>query len=121
MTEGFRPRASYEGGTLRVVFRDPQRVARSHDVDVVVDLDEFSDPSGIEILGLCSVLGSNATDDLMNIAVGPDVRFGYDRESDAATIGVSVGTGTRVRKSIPRRANAGLDIEGRLVALEVKL
>jgi len=121
MTEGYRPRASYEAGTLRVVFRDPQRVTRSHDVDVAVDLDEFSDPAGIEILGLCSALGSNAANDLTEVAVGPDVRFGYDRESDAATIGVSVGSGTRVRKSVPRLANAGLDIEGRLVVLEVKL
>ena len=121
MTGGFRPRVFYEAGTLRVMFRDPKQVTQSRDVDVAVDLDEFDDPSGIEVLGLCSVLGSHAADDLVDLAVGPDVRFGYDRESDAAAIGVAVGSGTRVRKSLPRRAVAGLDPDGRLVTIEIKL
>jgi len=121
MTLKFRPFASYENRALRVALQDPQRVTQSQELEVVIDLDEFGDPSGIEIVGLCFALGSRAAGRLSDLVTGPGVRFSYDPESDAAAIGVTVGSGTRVRKSIPKLATAGLDSDGQLVTLMVTL
>jgi uncharacterized protein YuzE len=121
MTYEFRPFASYENRALRVALQNPEGMTRSQELEVVIDLDEFGDPSGIEVVGFCSALGSRAAGRRSDLVTGPGVRFSYDRESDAAAIGVTVGSGTRVRKSIPKRATAGLDSDGQLVTLMVTL
>jgi uncharacterized protein YuzE len=105
---------------LRVAFRDPKSVAQSRDVEVVVDLDEFGDPCGIEVIGLRAALGIHVAE-VTQLAAGRDVRFSYDHQSDSAAIGVSVGSGTRVRESVPRRATAGLDSDGHLVMFTITI
>ena len=120
MTTTFTPRAEYKDGTLRVAFRDPRFVKQSRDVGVVVDLDEFGDPCGIEVIGLQAALGAHAAE-MTQIAASQEVRFSYDGECDSAAIGVSVGSGSRVGKSVSRRATAGLDFSGRLVTVTIAI
>ncbi len=120
MTADFRPTVTYDKTALRIVLRDPQHIAHRQELDVVIDLDEFGDPSGIEIIGLCSALGARAAERPPVFESG-DVRFSYDRESDAAAIGVDVGSGTRIRSSVPKRALAELDEQGRLSTIVVKM
>jgi uncharacterized protein YuzE len=120
MTPEFRPVASFTNGSLRIAFADPRCVSESRDLEVVVDLDEFGDPCGVEMIGMSAALGANAPV-LAESLAGEEVRFSYDRESDAAAIGVSVGTGTRVRRSVPRQAVVGLDSAGRLITVAIQI
>jgi hypothetical protein len=103
-----------------VRFREPSTVTRWFDIDLTVDVDEFSDPSGIEVIGFSEALGRAAAG-LAQVTAGSSVRFGYDEEADAAAIGVDIAGGSSVRSSIPRRGRAGLDANGRLCVLELQM
>jgi hypothetical protein len=53
----FQPMPSYQDGVIRVEFSDPMEVHGSRDLEIIVDLDEFDDPSGIEVIGLQTQFG----------------------------------------------------------------
>lgn len=119
MNTGFRPIAKLSESTLHIAFRDPAMKATSVTVKVVVDLDEFESPAGVEILAFEDQLGENAADGLSALVVGTNVRFSYDPEVDAAAIGVDIGTGTRTLRSVPKQAQAGLDASRRLLTIDI--
>ena len=121
MTNAFAPTASFLDGVLIVRFREPSTVTRWFDIDLTVDVDEFGDPSGVEVIGFSEALGQAAAAGLAQVTAGSSVRFGYDEEADAAAIGVDIAGGSRVTSSIPRRGRAGLDANGRLCVLEVHM
>ena len=119
MNSSFRPTATIDGSTLSISFRDPALKGSSRPIRVVVDVDEFGSPIGVEILGCTSQIGANAIDGLVEILDRSAVRFSYDLETDAAAIGVAVGNGTRTAGSAPKHAEAFLDSLSRLVMIEV--
>jgi hypothetical protein len=119
MDSAGRPFATFSDGTLRVEFRDPAQIASLKPLEVVVELDEFGCPLGIEIIGLETQLGQGTSENLDQLVGGSDLRFSYDDESDAAIIGVSIGTGTRRAKSVPKRGTAGFDGSNRLISIEI--
>jgi hypothetical protein len=114
-----RPSATFSSGTLRIVFRDPAQIASLRPLEAIVELDEFGDPLGIEVIGLEAQVSQGVSEDLDQLVVGSDVRFSYDNESDAAVFGVAISTGTRRAKSVPKRGTAGLDSSNRLVSIEI--
>lgn len=119
MSNEFRPTASLENNGLRVAFADPKERSSSKNIDVVLDIDDSGAPCGIELLGLCATLGARAADNLRRLPKSQTVRANYDPDSDSLTIGVSVGSGTRIRNSIPKVAMAGISQSGQLVTLEL--
>jgi len=119
MNSSFRPIATIDGSALHISFRDPASKASSLPIKVVVDVDEFGSPIGVEILGCVSQIGANAIDGLVDILDRSAVRFSYDPETDAAAIGVAVGNGTRTAGSAPKQAEAFLDSSSRLVMIKV--
>jgi hypothetical protein len=122
VTSQVQPSVSWRDRALRIVFRGGAALmSGSRALEVVVDMDEFSDPAGIEILGVRATLGPCGVELLPDLLEGSDVRFGYDPETDAATIGLSIATGTRVRESIPVRATAALGLDGQLLSLEMNV
>lgn len=92
-----------------------------YEVDVVVDVDEFGNPSGVELIGLRARLGASAADQFEELTRNFDVRVSYDRDADAVAIGTGIATGSRVSGSIPRRASAWLDASGRLLSIDVPM
>jgi hypothetical protein len=119
MDSAGRPFATFSDGTLRMVFRDPAQIASLKPLEVVVELDEVGCPLGIEVIGLETQLGQGTSENLDQLVGGSDLRFSYDDESDAAIIGVAIGTGTRRAKSVPKRGTAGLDSSNRLISIEI--
>jgi hypothetical protein len=119
MDSAGRPFATFSDGTLRMVFRDPAQIASLKPLEAVVELDEFACPLGIEVIGLETQLGQGTSENLDQLVGGSDLRFSYDDESDAAIIGVAIGTGTRRAKSVPKRGTAGLDSSNRLISIEI--
>jgi len=88
-------------------------------VEVIVHVDEFGDPSGIELIGVQTALGQRAAEQFEELARHTEVRLSYDRDADAATIGTGIAMGSRIAKSATELATARLDSTGRLVSLEV--
>ncbi len=119
MNAGFRPVAKLNESTLHIAFRDPAMKVTSVPVKVIVDLDEFESPAGVEILGFEDQIGASAADGLSALVRGTNVRFSYDPEVDAAAIGVDIGTGSRTLRSVPKQAQAGLDASRRLLTIDV--
>jgi uncharacterized protein YuzE len=115
----FRPFAQFEAFSLLIVFRDPTTRVVSISVRVVVDLDEFGSPAGVEILNFEDQLGPGTAISIFDLISGSDVRFSYDPETDSAAIGVAVGVGTRTARSLSKTGTATLDGSKMLVALEV--
>src|SRR6185437_16259772 len=118
MSNEFRPTASLENNRLRVAFADPKGRSSSKNIDIVLDIDDMGAPCGIEVLGLCATLGARAADNLRQLPKSQTVRANYDPDSDSLTIGVAVGSGTRIRKTVPKVAVAGINESGQLITLE---
>ena len=114
----FRPKVTFENSILRLALRDAA-VVTTRDIEVVIDVDEFGDPSGLEIIGICEVLGENALVRLAENLDGSEIRFSYDGAIDTVALGVGIAAGSRVRESVPKLGRAGLDAEGRWVTLDV--
>lgn len=87
---------------------------RSAPFDSVLDLDDFGEPIGLEILGFRSQLGAlpppGPTDGLP--------RWSYDKDEDAFYVRVSDGTAPRQKTS---RGSASFDRRGAVVSLRVVL
>lgn len=118
MTAPFQPKVAFENSVLHLTLHNAA-VVTTQDIEVVIDVDEFGDPSGVEIIGICEALGENALLRLADSLDGSEIRFSYDGAIDTAALGISVAAGSRVRDSIPKLGRAGLDAEGRWVTLDV--
>ena len=115
----FRPYAKFENLSLVVVFRTPASTVLTVPIKVVVDLDEYGTPSGIEILGFEDQVGPGTANSIINLIEGSDVRFSYDPDTDSAAIGVALGDGTRTGRSVSKTGKASLDSDKKLVTIEV--
>jgi hypothetical protein len=110
----FRPSAAVDQGVLRMQLLDSSP-ARSLDIDCVVDLTDFDEVVGIEVLDLTTQLEGGTVDPPRQDST---IRWSYDGEMDALYLHVADGRGQVQRRSTAR---AQLDSSGRLVQLDVPL
>jgi uncharacterized protein YuzE len=110
----FLPYAEIEQAVLRVQLVDAGGV-RSLDIDCVVDLTDFDEVVGVEILDLRKQLAGGTIGPSVE---GSSIRWSYDAEMDALYLHVMDGRGQVQRRSA---ASGQLDAGGRLVRLDVPL
>jgi hypothetical protein len=110
----FRPWAPIEGGVLRVQLLDSEPV-HSLDVDCVLDLTDFEDVVGVEVLDVTKQLTGGTVEPPSQDS---SVRWSYDAEMDALYLHIAEGRGQMQRRSTAR---GQLDRNGRLVQLDVRL
>lgn len=110
----FRPSAAVDGDLLRLQFLEDSP-SSSVEVKCVVDLTDFGEVIGVEILAVGEQLGGALFE-----PPGQDtsIRWSYDSESDALYVHVASGPGQVQRNSTAR---AHLDSSRRLVQLDVSL
>lgn len=110
----FCPWAAIEKGILRVrlLGSDPMR---SLDIDCVLDLTDFDEVVGIEVLDLTRQLAGGT---VAPPGQASSIRWSYDAEMDALYLHVADGRGQAQRSS---RARGQLDAGGRLVELNIPL
>jgi hypothetical protein len=108
----FVPSAGIENGVLSIRFRDSD-VDRSVDLDCVVDLTDFDDVVGVEILDLRRQLSGGIVEPSPTTG---RIRWSYDDEMDAFYVHLTDGRG-QVQRSVTCKAH--LDPEMRFVQLDV--
>ena len=111
MTE-FQPFAEFRDGVLLVHTAEGEP-ARSMDLRCVLDLTDFGDVIGIEVLDLARQLDGGTTEPLRWTGV---ISWSYDDEVDALYIHVAEGRGQVQRSAI---ATAHLDSNRRVVGLAI--
>lgn len=110
----FHPSAAADEGMLTVRLFASAPI-RSVEIDCVLDLTDFGEVVGIEVLDLRRQLAGGVVE--LPEPDG-DVRWSYDGEIDAFYLHVADGRG-QVQRSA--RARAQLDSMGRLVRMDVEL
>ena len=113
MTE-FQAFADVQGGRLRLKILSTDAV-RSSEVQCVLDLTDFGEVVGVEVLDLSRQLDGGT------ITPPPgsgQITWSYDAEIDALYIHVADGRGQVQRSAL---ANAETDAAGRLVALTIPI
>jgi len=119
MKRQFQRTVTVIDGVITVLLFDPSEKERIVPLNVVLDLDESNDPVGLEIIGFRDQLGAAVTEfvpDLLDESRG--IRFGYDSDSDAASIGLPIGSGARLSRSVAITASAKLDERGRPISIQ---
>lgn len=111
---GFLPYAEIEQDVLRVQLLDAGGV-RSLDIDCVVDLTDFDEVVGVEILDLRKQLAGGTVGPSIE---GGGIRWSYDAEMDALYLHVTDGRGQAQWRLTAR---GQLDAGGRLVQLDVPI
>ena len=113
MTEPL-PSATIAGGTVSIRFFD-STPSLSVQVTCTVDLTDFGDVIGIEVLGWRQQVSGGLLD---APAAHGQVRWSYDKEMDALYIHLMDGRGQVQRSAI---GNVSLDSNGRVVRLQIPI
>ena len=108
------PTAAIDDGVLLIQLADSD-VVNAFDIDCVVDLTEFGDVVGVEILDLRRQLSDGVVE---ASPVDGQINWSYDDEFDAFYVHVIDGRG-QVQRSVTGKAR--LDSEKRLVQLELPI
>ncbi len=109
---GFVPFTSTHAGVLSIRFAEPEGI-RAIDVDCVVDLTDFGDVVGVEILDLRRQLSDGIIE---GSPAGSKIRWSYDDEIDAFYVRLTDGQ-SQVQRGATGRAH--LDSARRVVQLDV--
>jgi len=108
----FAPFTSTRAGVLSIRFTESDGV-RAMDVDCVVDLTDFGDVVGVEILDLRRQLSGGTIE---GSPTGSKIRWSYDDEIDAFYVRLSDGRGQAQRGAT---CTAHVDSARRVVQLDV--
>lgn len=108
----FQAFAEFRDGVLHVRTLDAEP-ARSMELRCVLDLNDFGDVIGVEVLDLARQLDGGAMDPLRRKGA---ISWSYDDEIDALYIHVAEGRGQVQRSAV---GSAHLDSSGRVVALAI--
>jgi uncharacterized protein YuzE len=108
------PRFIADGTRVAIEFHE-SNVVRTVDVHSVVDLDDFGEVVGIEVLDWSRQLEGGR---LEGSSPSHSVRWSYDDEIDAIYFRLSGGRGQAQRSVI---AVTGIDVEGLVVRMDVSI
>ena len=121
MKPSARPFATYRDGVLSLDFGGSGEPITQRTLDVVINVDEFGTPTGVEVLHLGRQLGATVAKQFDELAREDKGLVGYDGDVDAASIRIGIASGSRLGRTLPEVATVSLNAEGRILSMDVTI